>query len=90
MLVQACDVGIKSNDLKYLADNIEIYPNPTSDFLHFNANVSKVQIFDIAGRKTGAVEVVNNIADVRSLEKGVYIVRFETAKGSQTQKFIKD
>lgn len=67
-----------------------VYPNPTSDFLHFNANVSKLQIFDIAGRKTGAVEVVNNIADVRSLEKGVYIVRFETAKGSQTQKFIKD
>lgn len=66
-----------------------VYPNPTSDFLNFNTKVSGVQIFDVSGKRASDVEVVNNKANVRNLPKGIYIVKFETSKGIQTQKFIK-
>lgn len=65
-----------------------VYPNPTSDYLHFNGKVSSVQVFDATG-KIVKVEVVNNIADVRNLAKGIYFVRYSTETGTEMQKFIK-
>ena len=67
---------------------LAVYPNPTSDFLNFSGKVSSVQVFDAAG-KIVKVEVVNNIADVRNLAKGVYFVKYSTDKGTQMQKIIK-
>lgn len=68
---------------------ISLYPNPTSDYLNFSAKVKSVQIFDAAGRNVSAGKAVNNQVDVRNLAKGVYMVKFETENGTQTQKFIK-
>lgn len=65
-----------------------VYPNPTSDYLNFSGKVSAVQVFDAAG-KIVSVDVVNNIADVRNLAKGVYFVKYTTEKGVQMQKIIK-
>ena len=66
-----------------------VYPNPTSDFLNFSCKVSSVQLFDATGRNV-AVEFVNNIANLRKLEKGVYFVKYVTKTGSQMQKIIKE
>lgn len=65
------------------------YPNPTTDFLNFNTKVSAVQIFDASGRNVTSTQLSKSQIDVRNLAKGVYIVKFETEKGSQTEKFIK-
>ncbi len=68
---------------------LSLYPNPTSDFLNFSAKITSVEIFDAVGRKVSATKAVNNQVDVRNLAKGVYMVKFETENGTQTQKFIK-
>lgn len=71
------------------SSKLALYPNPTSDYLNFNEKVSSVQIFDVAGRNVASFKTAKNQVDVRNLAKGVYIVKFESAKGSQTEKFIK-
>ena len=70
-------------------DKLSLYPNPTSDYLNFNAKVSSVQIFDATGRKVTNINVDNNKVDVKNLEKGAYVIKFETEKGTQNEKFIK-
>ena len=66
-----------------------VYPNPTSDYLNFSGKVSSVQVFDATGRVV-KVEVVNNIADMRILPKGVYFVKYKSDNGVQMQKIIKN
>lgn len=73
----------------YNSNKVSISPNPTSDYLNFNAKVKSVQIIDAAGRNVSSAKVANNQVDVRNLAKGVYIVKFETENGTQTEKFIK-
>lgn len=68
---------------------IAVYPNPTTDYLNFSGKVSSVKVYDAAG-KTVNVEMVNNIADVRNLPKGVYFIKYTTEKGVQMQKIIKN
>ncbi|QOW09682.1 T9SS type A sorting domain-containing protein [Kaistella flava (ex Peng et al. 2021)] len=69
---------------------LSVYPNPTKDFLNFSEKVKSVQIFDASGRKANSLQVVDNKVDVRNLAKGIYIIKFETEKGAQSQKFIKE
>ena len=68
---------------------ISLYPNPTADYLNFSAKVKSAQIFDAAGRNVSSSKATNNQIDVRNLAKGVYVVKFETENGTQTEKFIK-
>lgn len=69
---------------------LSVYPNPTKDFLNFSEKVKSAQIFDASGRKANSLQVVDNKMDVRNLAKGIYIIKFETEKGTQSQKFIKE
>jgi len=68
---------------------ISLFPNPTADYLNFSGKVKSVQVFDAAGRNVSTAKTVNNQVDVRNLAKGVYIIKFETENGTQTEKFIK-
>lgn len=70
------------------ANKIVVYPNPTSDYLHFSGKVSAVQVFDAAGRIVKS-ELMNNIIDVRNLASGIYFVKYKTDKDVQMQKIIK-
>ncbi len=71
------------------ASKLAVYPNPTSDYLNFGAKVSAVQIFDAAGKLVAAQKSASEKVDVSTLAKGIYTIKFETAKGTQTEKFIK-
>ena len=74
---------VKSNS------KLSVYPNPTSDYLNFSGKVVSAQIFDAAGRTVSSSKVSNGQVNVTNLAKGVYIVKFETENGTQTEKFIK-
>ena len=73
----------------YNSSKVRISPNPTADILNFNAKVSSVHIFDVVGRNVSTAKVSNNQINVSNLKSGVYIVKFETENGTQTEKFIK-
>ncbi|MEY8760811.1 T9SS type A sorting domain-containing protein [Chryseobacterium tongliaoense] len=71
-------------------NSILVYPNPATDFINVESKlpITKIEIFDTAGRKVNA-ELDHDKIDVRSLIPGTYIITIE-AKGSQfSRKFIK-
>lgn len=69
--------------------DVELYPNPCSDWLYISDNqLYSVDILDVTGAvkiKTGTIPI-----NVSSLSKGVYIARIMLSSGEvHTQKFIK-
>lgn len=97
VLVQACGLGIKSNDLKYLADNIEIYPNPTSGNLNLSLSSSMALeilgyiITNNLGQRVRENEIKNNSATITisDLAPGMYEIHFKTQLGSVTKNLLK-
>jgi len=56
------------------------YPNPTTDFLNINANISNnrtlIEMFDMTGRQVLNKYIENNtIIPVNDFQKGLYLVR---------------
>jgi hypothetical protein len=73
-------------------DAIQISPNPVYDRLNVTISdeiVKSIALFDILGKKI--IEISNNFdhIDVSNLQKGLYLVKIETEKGSFTEKLIK-
>lgn len=70
--------------------NFTISPNPTSDFLNIKSTekIKSISVFDMSGRNV-SVKTVQNVVNVKNLEKGTYIVSIVTDGGVRTEKFIK-
>jgi len=72
-----------------------LYPNPTSDYLHFtfpsnDSQIISAEVFDIAGKKVASPEVKNKSIDIRSLPTGTYIVLLKNEFGKPySKKFLK-
>jgi len=77
-------------------EDIHIYPNPlTGNFLHIKLNssdiVSRVEIYDAAGRQMFAKHEVNqteNSVDVSSYPEGFYFVRVHNTEGILNAKIL--
>lgn len=74
-------------------ENINIYPNPSSDFIYISfedikTENAKLQIFDLTGKmlKEG---VLKEKIDVSNLKKGIYILRIQSEKQVKIGKFEK-
>ena len=66
------------------ADVIQIYPNPTSDFIFIeNIEPQSVTIYSLDGKLVKSVKNTN-VIDVRDLDKGVYLINIDGA----TQRII--
>lgn len=68
--------------------DIQIYPNPTSDFIHINCKdvpwcvSTPITIYSLDGKLIKTVEN-SNIIDVRDLNEGIYLINI----GNMTRKF---
>jgi len=76
-----------------VTDTIKMYPNPTKGntvTIDCNENVF-VEVYDVLGKKIKTQKITLNQKklDVSSLNKGVYLVKLNTSKGSVTKKLIK-
>ena len=69
-----------------------IYPNPAKNILNVNStiNLSKIEISDICGRRIFSVlnPGLSNQFDISNLLAGVYIVKGEGEKYSETKLFV--
>lgn len=75
----------------FLAQSLEVYPNPATNMLHIrNVKEGTVQVYDAIGRQVMVNEVVGNEdhiqLDISSLSKGIYFVKI----GNNTAKFVKE
>ena len=79
------EIPLATNELNTLT--IQVYPNPTSDFLTVTTNLENTTkaIYSVAGVKL--VETTEDTIDVRSLESGIYFVK--TNGSNQLVRFVK-
>lgn len=98
------NVGYSARCIKNMATNtseindnykIKLYPNPAHDILVLETTstiFSSVKIYNVLGVCVLQFTVTNqtNTIDIRSLSKGIYIVKFTGANGEIQQKFIKE
>lgn len=71
-------------------NNILVYPSPATDFITIQSKsqVTKVEIYDAAGRKMN-IKTEHDKIDVRGLNPGVYVINMESKGTVFSKKFIK-
>lgn len=81
------DLSVKGN----VNPNLVIYPNPVKDILTVTntEKILNISILDLSGKSIISVNN-QNLVDVSTLSKGIYIARVETLNGVSTSKIIKD
>jgi hypothetical protein len=71
--------------------NIEIYPNPASDYLNINNSLSsKISILDITGKTLLNIfsDVENIKLDVSDFKQGMYFIHIENEASNYSEKII--
>ena len=94
VLVDSIAVGAASIE-KYNSANMEIFPNPSSDYVNVQLNNEfdgMLLIYSVDGKLIQSQTAEKqNFIDVSNLDKGVYILAFQNEKGLIEQKqFIKE
>ena len=73
--------------------DLNVFPNPTSDFLNFNWGKQQgiVQVVDLQGRilVEQVLQKGNNQIAVNQLVRGLYYLQFLTEKGTASKRFAK-
>ncbi|WP_312767074.1 T9SS type A sorting domain-containing protein [Epilithonimonas sp.] len=72
------------------AKYLNIYPNPTSDYINIVSSkydIQKVQIYDLSGKQM--LSETKSKIDVSKLPSGVYMLIIKTQEGNKNFKFIK-
>lgn len=71
-------------------NDLDIYPNPSVDYLIVkNGVVSNYSVINAAGVTVQSGDVMGNKIDVRNLENGNYFIQLNSQNGAQTKRFIK-
>lgn len=88
-VVSQLSINEVSNNFK-----VEIYPNPTNDYLHVKLednNINNLTLIDLQGRKILDQKVNSNSTQIslQSLPSAVYLLQISTQKGKKTVKVIK-
>jgi hypothetical protein len=77
---------------------LEIFPNPASDFVHVKMNESgfsgktKVRVYDNMGHLVKAFEIVNSthdVLDVSEIKEGIYFLEVQKDRARSINKFVK-
>ncbi|RYF44651.1 MAG: T9SS type A sorting domain-containing protein, partial [Chitinophagaceae bacterium] len=72
---------------------ISMYPNPTKSMLTLvqNSNIESVQVFDLLGKNVmnQTVNATTAQLNVTELASGTYVIKTQSANGTQVSKFIK-
>jgi hypothetical protein len=78
------------NEIKS-ANNLTVYPNPTSKYLYFenNNSTSNISIFNLQGKTVKTIEDTSSKVDVGDLSNGMYILKSIGNDGVSTGAFIK-
>ncbi len=84
----------KVEEIPYMGYAINVYPNPSHDYIYFSISIPKekiqsIELKNILGEKVGAME--NNSAyDVSKLSKGIYFITITASDFQAVQKVVLD
>ena len=102
--IDVASMAFQTNSLNWFSNNkivlgledknlnqISIYPNPTTDKLHFKSSIAEdfnISVYDILGKIVLENTVnINKSLDVSQPNNGIYIIRFDDY--NSTYKFVK-
>ncbi|MFV9552434.1 T9SS type A sorting domain-containing protein [Algibacter sp. PT7-4] len=75
-----------------LASDINIYPNPASNFIQIDVNniqISSVEMYSLIGKKVISEDkLINNKLNISNLSKGIYLLKVNAGNTSLTKKII--
>ncbi len=83
--------GLNSQILETQDAEFSVYPNPSNSTLFITGlkDNSKISIVTLSGRIVMVRQIKNHQIDIRSLEKGVYILKTVEKTGAASKKFVK-
>lgn len=82
---QAQEMSVSDADFA----NIQLYPNPASNIFYVNGkDISKVEIYDLAGRLVKSASNISNGISVSEFSKGIYILKIQSGKSVNSKKLI--
>ncbi|MCT4638507.1 MAG: T9SS type A sorting domain-containing protein [Bacteroidales bacterium] len=75
-------------------NNIDIYPNPATNNIYLDIDISElkgadIKIYSTSGRLMISKALTNNYVDISTLKNGSYIITIEATNTSYTTRFIK-
>ena len=77
--------GVTENTL-----NVSIYPNPSRDVVTIEVEgLRQVKVYSVDGRLVKTISVSGSSCQIESLDRGVYLLRIETRKGTAVRKIVK-
>ncbi|UKB85024.1 T9SS type A sorting domain-containing protein [Chryseobacterium sp. MEBOG06] len=88
----AVETTLATSEVKNDKNAVSIYPNPVKETLLIQSKneVTKVEIYDAAGRIVTSTGTKGNAVNVSDLPKGNYIIKIFVKDKATVQKFIKD
>ncbi|WP_462254317.1 T9SS type A sorting domain-containing protein [Ekhidna sp.] len=70
--------------------SIEVYPNPTSDYININADKKlTIDLINLHGQTIQTIDGTNVRMDVRNISTGTYVLKISDGKSSVTRRIIK-
>ena len=83
-------VFLKTIDMEKEDQKINLFPNPTKDFLNINSNtkIDKIKIYDATGKIIFTFFDNSRKIDVSKLKNGVYFIEVLSDKKRYSEKFI--
>lgn len=90
----ATNSALSVNDLAKSEADVEIFPNPSSDYIYIKNNKGNnsnytVNISDASGKLVFSKAINSNQIDIKSLQKGLYYLSVKTETGLKNFKIIK-
>ncbi len=86
------DTNLVSNTETFITENVEIFPNPSADYLRINYDPvwfgSDIAIFDVNGRMVLESEL-QNLIDLRELRSGIYYLHIRSVRKNKILKLVK-
>ena len=74
--------------------SLVIYPNPCQDFLilqtHNEQPISVIEVVDLTGRVIIRTNDIDNQLDLRSIQSGTYILRYQIGEQWRSETFIRE
>lgn len=86
------DQNTSTTDLAAQANEVLLYPNPTTQFIHIHSNtpVEHIRVFNFLGQVVLETTTNTQTLTVNHLPSGRYFMQLETAGGLVTKAFVRE
>ena len=86
-----CVVDATLNTVENLLQNVEVYPNPTNDFLQVNHDevLTGYELYNHLGQMIRKEMLTGSLIDLQDLQTGVYVLKLTNDSGSIVKRIVK-